>query len=110
MGEKGAILSEIWSGSPRIIPEKQMRAYTQPSASIPRSKGPHRDWIDACKGGPPASSNFENASRLNEIVLLGVAAIKTGLPLQWDGPIMKVTNVPQLESVIRGHMRKGWEI
>jgi len=110
VGERGAILSEMWSGSPRIIPEKQMRAYRQPSASIPRSRGPHRDWIDACKGGPPASSNFANAARLNEIVLLGVAAIRTGRPLQWDGPNMKVTNTPQVESIIRGHIRKGWEI
>lgn len=110
VGEKGAILSGIWSGSPRIIPEAQMKAYQQPPVSIPRSKGPHRDWINACKGGPPASSNFENASRLNEIVLLGVAAVKTGRPLQWDGPNMKVTNAPQLESVIRGHNLEAWDI
>jgi predicted dehydrogenase len=110
VGENGAILSGIWSASPRIIPEKKMRDYELPPATIPRSKGHRRDWIEACKGGPPASSNFDYGARLTEIVLLGVAAIKTGTTLQWDGPNMKATNAPQLEPVIRGHFRKGWEI
>jgi len=110
IGDDGAILSGIWSASPRIIPEKKMRDYEQPKPTIPRSKGHHRDWIDACKGGPPASSNFEYGARLTEIVLLGVAALRTGTTLHWDGSNMKVTNAPQLEPVIHGHFRKGWEI
>ncbi len=110
VGDQGAILSGVWSGSPRIIPEKKMQDYTQPPATIPRSSGHHRDWINACKGGPPASSNFEYGARLTEIVLLGVTAIQTGLKLLWDGPNMKATNTPQVDPVIHGHFRKGWEI
>ncbi len=110
VGDQGAILSGIWSGSPRIIPEKKMRDYRQPPATIPRSKGHHRDWIDACKGGPPASSNFDYGARLTEIVLLGGVAIRTATTLRWDGPNMKATNAPQVEPVIHGHFRKGWEI
>jgi len=110
VGEHGAILSGIWSGSPRIIPEKKMRAYKRPQATIPRSQGHHRDWINACKGGPPASSNFDYGARLTEIVLLGVVSLRTGIVLHWDGPNMKATNAPQLEPIIHGHFRKGWEI
>jgi len=110
VGDQGAILSGVWSGSPRIIPEKKMRDYEQPRATIPRSLGHHRDWIDACKGGPPASSNFEYGARLTEIVLLGVVALRTGTTLHWDGPNMKAINAPQVEPVIHGHFRKGWEI
>ena len=110
VGERGAILSGIWSGSPRIVPEKKMRDYTMPPATIPRSSGHHRDWINACKGGPPASANFEYGARLTEIVLLGVVALRTGVPLHWDGPNMKAANAPQVDSVIHGHFRKGWEI
>lgn len=110
VGEHGAILSGIWSGSPRIIPEKEMRDYTLPAPTIPRSKGPHRDWIDACKGGPPASSNFENAARLTEIVLLGVVAIRTATTLHWDAADMKATNAPEVDPILRGHHRKGWEV
>ena len=110
VGEHGAILSGIWSGSPRILPEKKMRDYTLPAATIPRSRGHHRDWINACKGGPPASSNFDNAARLTEIVLLGTVALRTGTTLHWDGPNMKATNAPELDSFLHGHHRKGWEI
>ena len=35
VGENGAILSGIWSGSPRIIPETKMRGYTLPEPTIP---------------------------------------------------------------------------
>lgn len=110
VGEKGAILSGTWSGSPRIIPEKKMRNYKQPKVTIPRSLGHHRDWINACKGGPFASSNFDYGARLTEIVLLGVVALRTGTTLQWDGPNMKATNAPQADPIIHGHFRKGWEI
>ena len=110
LGDDGAILSGIWSASPRIIPEKKMRDYEQPEPSIPRSPGHHRDWINACKGGPPASSNFEYGARLTEIVLLGVASLRTATTIQWDGPNMKATNAPQIDPVIHGHFRKGWEI
>jgi hypothetical protein len=87
-----------------------MRSYKLPEPTIARSKGHRRDWIDACKGGPPASANFQFGARLTEIVLLGVAALKTGLTLQWDGPNMTATNAPQVAPVIHGHFRKGWEI
>jgi predicted dehydrogenase len=110
VGDEGAILSGLWSESPRIIPEQKMRQYRQPPRTIPRSQGHHRDWIDACKGGPLASSNFEYGAHLTEIALLGVAALRTGETLHWDGPNMRVTNTPKAEPFIRGHFRKGWEI
>lgn len=110
VGDQGAILSGIWSASPRIIPERKMQEYRRPPETIPRSKGHHRDWIDACKGGPPASSNFEYGAGLTEIVLLGVVALRTGGTLHWDGPNMKATNTAKAEPFIHGHFRKGWEI
>jgi predicted dehydrogenase len=110
VGDKGAILSGIWSGSPRIIPEERMRAFEGTPATIPRSKGHHRDWIDACKGGSTPSGNFEYGSRLTEIALLGIVALRTGKTLHWDGPEMKATNAPEAEPFIRGSFRKGWEL
>ncbi len=73
-------------------------------------RGHHRDWIEACKGGPPASSNFDYAARLTEVVLLGVVALRTGATIYWNGPEMKATNAPEAQTLIRGYFRKGWEI
>jgi hypothetical protein len=87
-----------------------MRHYQQPAATIPRSLGHHRDWIEACKGGPPPSASFEYGARLTEIVLLGLVALRTGKALHWNGPGMKATNAPEADPFIRGYFRKGWEI
>jgi len=110
VGERGAILSGIWSGSPRIVPEQKMRDYALPAPTIPRSRGHHRDWIDACKGGPAASANFDYGARLTEIVLLGVAALRTGKTLHYDGEAMKAANAPEVDPILHGHFRKGWEL
>jgi len=110
VGDEGAILSGVWSASPRIIPEKRMQQYEQPAPTIPRSQGHHRDWINACKGGPPASSNFDNGARLTEIALLGIVALRTGTTIHWDGPNMTATNALRAEPFIHGHFRKGWAI
>lgn len=70
IGDAGAILSGVWGGSPRIIPEARMRERPPPPPTLPRSRGHHRDWIDACKGGPPASAHSPTPRALTEIVLL----------------------------------------
>ncbi len=110
MGDKGALLSGVWSGSPRLLPEARMEQYQGTAPSLPRSRGHHRDWIEACKGGPPASANFDYAARLTEIVLLGSVALRTGKTLHWNGPAMKATNLPEADPQIRGHFRSGWEL
>ena len=110
VGDEGAILSGLWSASPQIIPNTKRLEYRQPSVTIPRSAGHHRDWINACKGGPPASSNFDYGARLTEIALLGIVALRSEATLHWDGPNMKASNVPQAEPLIHGYFRKGWEI
>ena len=110
VGDQGALLSGVWSGSPRIIPEQRRREYQPPAPTLPRSRGHHRDWIDACKGGPPSSANLQVAARLTEIVLLGAVALQSGQTLNWDGPNMKATGVPEAEPFIRGHLREGWEL
>ena len=58
-------------GGPRIFPQELRASVKRPAKTIRRTGGHHRDWIDAIKGGPAASSNFEYASRLTEIALLG---------------------------------------
>ena len=68
------------------------------------------DWLQACKGGPPASSNFEYGARLCEFVMLGVVAVRARRQLKWYAPNMKATNVPEADRFLRAHYRKGWEL
>jgi len=109
-GDKGTIMAGGWSGSPRLIPETKMRAYGKPPRVMPRSKGHHRDWLDACKGGPAASSNFEYGARLTEFVLLGDVAIRAQKKILWDGPNMKVTNAPEAQKYVQEQYRPGFDL
>ena len=112
VGEKGIILNNGGGSSlPLIFPEELRNSFTPPPQSIPRSKGHHREWIDAIKGGPEAMSNFNYAARLTEIVLLGVLSLRLGgQTIYWDSKNMKAENLPEADEIIREPVRKGWEI
>ncbi|MCP4644918.1 MAG: Gfo/Idh/MocA family oxidoreductase [bacterium] len=104
IGDKGKILNH------RLIPDAKMKEYGRPPKVLPRSKGHHKEWIDACKGGPPAGSNFDVAGPLTEVVLLGNVALRTGKKLQWDPESMTVTNVPEAAELIKPTYREGWSL
>ena len=110
IGEKGKILCEGAGGRPRLLPFEKTGEYKKPSATLPRSKGHHRDWLDAIKGGPPASSQFEYAARLTEIVLLGVASLRTGKKLHWDPATLTSPGAPETEPIFKGRYRDGWKL
>ena len=110
VGDKGKIISDEYSGAPRIIPESKMKAYKIPPKTLPRSIGHHKEWIEACRGGKPAGSNFDFASLLTEVVLLGNVALRAGKKLSWDGANMKVTNAPEANAFLHRSYRQGWTL
>jgi len=111
VGEKGIITSGGWSGMPRLLPLELHQEYERPPKTIPRVPGHHADWLQACKGGRPASSNFEYGARLTEVVHLGNVALRTGKQIKWYGPNMTATNAPEAEKYIeKSYYREGWEL
>jgi predicted dehydrogenase len=78
-----------------------------PGGDVFYPDGPHeQDWIRACKESADnrieGTSNFAYAGPFNEMVLLGVLAIRLqGLnkALDWDGPNMRFTNIPDNEEL-----------
>jgi len=110
VGDKGNLACGCYGRSPRLVPETMMKEYQRPAETLPRSVGHHKEWIEACKGGKPAGSNFDYSGPLTETVLLGNLAIRSGKPLEWDGANMKVTNVPEANDYVRREYRKGWTL
>ncbi len=111
IGEKGIITCAGWSGMPRLLPTTLHREYKRPAKTLARVKGHHADWIQACKGGTPASSNFEYGARLCEFIMLGSVALRTRKLLKWDGPSMKAINAPEADQYLKGEpYRAGWEL
>jgi len=109
IGEKGTILASL-GGGPRLIPESKMKTFERPAPTLPKSPGHYQEWLDACKGGPRPLANFDYSGPLTEMVLLGNVAIRTGKKLNWDGPSMKVTNVPEANDYLHRQYRKGWTL
>jgi predicted dehydrogenase len=98
-------------GSRRLLPEGQFQGYHPPEPSLPRSPGHHAEWLRACKGGPPAMSNFvDYAAALTEAVLLGNVALRAGQRIVWDAEHLRVTNNEDANRFVRRQYRRGWEI
>jgi len=111
LGDKGKMLGH------RLLPESRSKEYGRPPRILARSPGHHKEWLDACKGGPPAGSNFNVSGPLTEVVLLGNIALRMGqklyekgLKLYYNGPKMKITNLPEANKYIRDEYRDGWTL
>ena len=115
IGDEGKLMCGCYGMSPRIIPETKMMAYSQPSSSIARipdgMDGHEQDWVRACKGGKPASSNFDYSGPLSEMVLMGNLAVRfPNRRLLWDGLKMEVTNDIEANGYVKRQYREGWTL
>lgn len=110
VGTRGLMVCGGAGGDPIVYPESLRGEVEQIEPSLPRSNGHHRDWIDAIKGGPPASSNFEYGARLTEITLLGLVALRTGQRIAWNPETMDCGGVAGAEEILRGTYRPGWQL
>ena len=105
VGDKGKLLGH------RLIPESKSREIGAPPRVLDRSPGHYKEWIDACKGGKPAGSNFvDHAAHLAEVVLLGNIAIRTNKKLLWDGDNLRFTNSDEANRLINPPYRDGWSL
>ena len=78
--------------------------------------GHHRDWVRACLEDPATrvktASDFSEAGPFNEMVAMGVCAIRLqGLNqvLEWDGEKMQFTNIPE-NATVRSMIKDGFTI
>jgi predicted dehydrogenase len=120
VGDRGRILTQNVGGRMpgyRLIPEARQREYGDPPRRLARSPGHYQEWIDACKGGAPAGSDFSFAGPLTEAVLLGNVALRLGLreemastKLRWDPAAFRFTNSEVANRFLRREYRPGWSL
>lgn len=105
VGDKGKMYGH------RVIPEARAKELGTPPRVLPRSPGHYVEWLQACKGGAPAGSNFiDHAAHLAEVVLLGNIALHCKVRLLWDGPNLRFTNYPEANQRINPPRRSGWAL
>lgn len=105
LGDKGKLMGT------RLIPESRQKDYGRPPKILPRSPGHYKEWVDACRGGPPAGSNFlDHSGLLSEVCMLANVAVRSQKKLLWDGPRMKVTNDVGANALLGRKYRAGWTL
>jgi predicted dehydrogenase len=108
VGSKGMLLVDY--SKFLLLPEDKFKDVKLPDKTLPRPASHHSEWLEACKGGPPASANFEYSGWLTEANHLGNVAYRVGKKLEWDPVKMKATNAPEADQFIKRAYRKGWEL
>jgi Oxidoreductase family, NAD-binding Rossmann fold/Oxidoreductase family, C-terminal alpha/beta domain len=110
VGSKGKLLHDTYGMRPRLLPKSLHDATGKPPQKLPRiaNEDHEMNWVAAAKGTTPASSPFEYAARLTEVMLLGVVALRAGKKIEYDGAAMRVTNVPAANDYRRREPRAGW--
>lgn len=111
IGEKGIMVYDGGGKPPRLFPTSLEEEAAQAPGILAATNGHHRDWVDAIKGGPAASSHFEYGAHLTEITLLGVLSLRLGgRKIHWDAANMKAIGLPEADPFIREPVRSGWEM
>ena len=81
--------------------------------SIERIPDKHEmNWVKACKGEAKATSPFDYAAPLTEVMLLGIVALRAGQgrKIFYDAEKMEITNVPDANQYLTREYRAGWTV
>ena len=125
-GERGRLLTGYMAQSPRLLsPNGDLAPASPPltpaneafEPSLPKL-GPsatgadrehYMEWIKACHGGPPASTNYEFERPIVESLMLGNIAIRTQELLEWDTAAFRLTRGSERASgLLMPHYRPPW--
>ena len=113
VGKQGTLLSSEWTGGEWVLlPEEKFRDFRRPEVSQPRApeQSHHQEWLQACRGGPPAFGRFDGfAAQLTETMLVATLALRVGKNITWDAEKMVAVGCPEAEPLIRRGIARGGE-
>jgi predicted dehydrogenase len=110
-GTRGTLMCGVYGKDPILLPYERMDKYQKPPQILRRVTTSHEmDWARACKEGydnvfskgTEPSSNFDYSGPLNEMVVMGVTAVRLQdlrRELLWDGENMKFLNISDTDEI-----------
>jgi len=114
IGDKDTLFVPSYWGGGSFLSGAKVEDFKSVPEALPRlpgfEKNHHQEWINACKGGAKALSNFDYSGPMAEAVLLGNVALRAGRKIEWDAKKLKVTNSPEANHYLRTEYRKGWHL
>lgn len=107
IGSKGVLACgfDKW----KLLPEDTFAEFKGPEPAMPPSPGFHKEWLAACRGGPPASCNFDYSGPMTESVLLANIAYRIQGEFDWNAATLEASR-GDATALVRREYRKGWEV
>jgi hypothetical protein len=104
-GTKDTLICGCYGKNPWLL-SGRVPSVPQTERRLPEKVSHEMDWVRACKESPsgrvPSKSDFAEAGPFNEMVVMGVLAVRLqGLnkELEWDGEKMGFTNINDTETL-----------
>jgi predicted dehydrogenase len=110
IGTRGKMLQSTYGANPRLLPADRHNSFGAPpevTARVPHESH-EMNWVNAIRGTDQISAPFSYAAHLNEIMLLGVAALRANTKLAYDGTNMRVTNNTAANDFLARTYRAGF--
>ncbi len=106
IGDKGVMFNG------RLLPADRFKDYQPPTPTLPRAPQDNHylEWVQACKTGSSTMSNFEFASLVTEVVLMGNIALLTGETIECDPKTGTILRPAAARHYIAREYRKGWSL
>jgi hypothetical protein len=100
---------DTYGQNSRLLPKSLEDTAIPDNIRLPRVTTSHEvNWANAAKGEGTASTPFEYAARLTEVMLLGIVSLRAGGKIHYDGANMRVTNLPGANEFLTREYRSGW--
>jgi hypothetical protein len=92
-----------------LLPEEKFAGFKGPATTLTPSPGFYQEWLDACRGGTPATCNFDYSGPMAESVLLANVAYRVQGEFAWDAAKL-TSGRADVDALLRRAYRKGWEV
>ncbi len=111
IGSEGVLLFESSGGPIHIWPQEKEAGLNDVPELLPKcpNQDHYAEWLNAIRGTDTTKSNFVYAGGMTETIHLGNIAMRMGQPIEYDGPSMKIPNLPEAEELLSKDYREGWK-
>ena len=111
VGTKGKLHANGHNTVFTLLPADEWKDFKGPDPTLPRSRGHEAEWLDACKGGTAAWSNFAAyGSPLTQFVLLGNVATQVEGQLAYDPAAGTFIQNAAANALVKPDYREGWKL
>lgn len=110
VGSKGLVHTNAHNSLCTFLPEKDFPQDIGRPQRLRSVQSHEREWFQACRGGPPAMSNFDYAGPAIEFLMAANIATLVNRPIEFDPATLTIRNDPEAHRAIQGYHRPGWEV